>query len=102
MPADPAVLRSRCKGEETMIKPWIFEFFHAPGDPSHDAEPELAAAHFARYLDLWCQAEPLGFEGIFFSEHHFGPGYSPSPHLLIAALAPRTHRLRLGVMGTVL
>src|SRR5208283_3855069 len=43
-----------------------------------------------------------GFEGIFFSEHHFGPGYSPSPHLLIAALAPRTRTLRLGVMGVVL
>src|SRR5215475_6539258 len=42
------------------------------------------------------------FEGIFFSEHHFGRSYSPSPNLLIAALAPRTTRLRLGVMGVVL
>ena len=85
-----------------MIRPWIFEFFHAPGNPARDAEPEVASAHFADYLDLWQRAEALGFEGIFFSEHHFGPGYSPSPHLLIAALAGRTRTLRLGVMGTVL
>jgi alkanesulfonate monooxygenase SsuD/methylene tetrahydromethanopterin reductase-like flavin-dependent oxidoreductase (luciferase family) len=86
----------------TAIRPWIFEFFHAPGNPAQDAAPEVAAAHFAAYLDLWQDAEALGFEGIFFSEHHFGPGYSPSPHLLIATLAPRTRTLRLGVMGVVL
>jgi len=85
-----------------MIKPWIFEFFHAPGHPSHDPEPAVSSAHFHRYLDLWRRAEELGFEGIFFSEHHFGPGYSPSPHLLIAGLAPLTRTLRLGVMGIVL
>ena len=85
-----------------MIRPWIFEFFHAPGDPARDAEPEVTSRCFADHLDLWCRAEALGFEGIFFSEHHFGPGYSPAPHLLIAALAPRTRTLRLGVMGIVL
>jgi alkanesulfonate monooxygenase SsuD/methylene tetrahydromethanopterin reductase-like flavin-dependent oxidoreductase (luciferase family) len=46
--------------------------------------------------------EVLGFEGIFFSEHHFGRSYSASPNLLIAAIASRTKRLRLGVMGIVL
>ena len=45
-----------------MIRPWIFEFFHAPGNPAHDAEPEVASAHFADYLDLWQRAEALGFE----------------------------------------
>jgi alkanesulfonate monooxygenase SsuD/methylene tetrahydromethanopterin reductase-like flavin-dependent oxidoreductase (luciferase family) len=89
-------------GRVAPIRPWIFEFFHAPGNPAQDAAPEVTAAHFAAYLDLWQGAEALGFEGIFFSEHHFGPGYSPSPHLLIAALAPRTRTLRLGVMGVVL
>jgi alkanesulfonate monooxygenase SsuD/methylene tetrahydromethanopterin reductase-like flavin-dependent oxidoreductase (luciferase family) len=84
------------------IRPWIFEFFHAPGNPAQDAAPEVAAAHFTACLELWQGAEPLGFEGIFFSEHHFGPGYSPSPNLLIAALAQRTRTLRLGVMGLVL
>jgi alkanesulfonate monooxygenase SsuD/methylene tetrahydromethanopterin reductase-like flavin-dependent oxidoreductase (luciferase family) len=44
----------------------------------------------------------LGYEGIFFSEHHFGVSYSPSPNLLIAAIARSTRRLRLGTMGMVL
>jgi len=78
-----------------MIHPWIFEFANstpAPGVPLYDW-----------YLDLWQQAEQTGFEGIFFSEHHFHPGAaSPSPHLLIAAVAMRTSTLRLGVMGSVL
>jgi alkanesulfonate monooxygenase SsuD/methylene tetrahydromethanopterin reductase-like flavin-dependent oxidoreductase (luciferase family) len=55
-----------------------------------------------RYLDLWVRDEALGFEGIFFSEHHFGRSFSASPNLLIAALAQRTRTLRLGVMGVVL
>jgi len=57
--------------------------------------------HFSACLDLWSSAEPVGFEGIFFSEHHFGSGYSPAPNLLIAGVAQRTKTLRLGVMGMV-
>lgn len=87
-----------------MIKPWIFEFFFAPGDHGRpvDASPAAAHAHFERYVRLWESAEPLGFEGIFFSEHHFGRAYSPSPNLLIAHMATRTKRLRLGTLGMVL
>src|SRR5215472_10562825 len=85
-----------------MIKPWVFEFLPELGGPSLEPEPHAVAAHFARYLDLWVRDEALGFEGIFFSEHHFGRSYSPSPNLLIAALASRTKTLRLGVMGMVL
>jgi alkanesulfonate monooxygenase SsuD/methylene tetrahydromethanopterin reductase-like flavin-dependent oxidoreductase (luciferase family) len=86
----------------SMIKPWIFEFLPALGDQSVEPEPRDVAALFARYLDLWVRDEALGFEGIFFSEHHFGRSYSPSPNLLIAALSQRTKTLRLGVMGIVL
>jgi alkanesulfonate monooxygenase SsuD/methylene tetrahydromethanopterin reductase-like flavin-dependent oxidoreductase (luciferase family) len=92
-----------------MIKPWIFEFFRAPVDPGilvphprQGVSPLEVTAHFANYWQRWIRAEEYGFEGIFFSEHHFGPGYSPSPNLLIAALASVTKRLRLGVMGVVL
>ncbi len=87
---------------KTGIRPWIFEFFPIPGNPGQETPPQVAADHFAAYLNLWQSAEPLGFTGIFFSEHHFGPGYSPSPHLLIATMAPRTRTLRLGAMGIVL
>jgi alkanesulfonate monooxygenase SsuD/methylene tetrahydromethanopterin reductase-like flavin-dependent oxidoreductase (luciferase family) len=85
-----------------MIKPWIFEFLPELGDHNLEPDPRDVATLFARYLDLWVQDEELGFEGIFFSEHHFGRSYSASPNLLIAALATRTKKLRLGVMGLVL
>jgi alkanesulfonate monooxygenase SsuD/methylene tetrahydromethanopterin reductase-like flavin-dependent oxidoreductase (luciferase family) len=85
-----------------MIKPWIFEFLPELGAQNLEPDPGDVAALFARYLDLWVRDEELGFEGIFFSEHHFGKSYSPSPNLLIAALASRTKKLRLGVMGLVL
>jgi alkanesulfonate monooxygenase SsuD/methylene tetrahydromethanopterin reductase-like flavin-dependent oxidoreductase (luciferase family) len=85
-----------------MIKPWLFEFLPELGDHNAEPNPRDVAALFARYLDLWVRDEQLGFEGIFFSEHHFGRSYSASPNLLIAALASRTKKLRLGVMGLVL
>ena len=85
-----------------MIRPWIFEFLYAPGGPSKDVTPEVATAIFDAGIAHWHHVERLGFEGIFFSEHHFGPSYSPSPNLLIAAIARSTERLRLGTMGMVL
>jgi len=87
-----------------MIKPWIFEFFFAPGEHGRpqDVSPQAATEHFRKYIRLWERAEPLGFEGIFFSEHHFGRAYSPSPNLIIAHMATRTKRLRLGTLGMVL
>jgi alkanesulfonate monooxygenase SsuD/methylene tetrahydromethanopterin reductase-like flavin-dependent oxidoreductase (luciferase family) len=85
-----------------MIKPWLFEFLPELGSASTEPTPRDVATLFDRYLDLWVRDEALGFEGIFFSEHHFGRSYSASPNLLIAALASRTKKLRLGVMGVVL
>jgi len=84
-----------------VIKPWVFEFFPELGGEDRDPDPHDVAAYFARYLDLWTHDEELGFEGIFFSEHHFGGSFSASPNLLIASVAARTRRLRLGVMGVV-
>jgi alkanesulfonate monooxygenase SsuD/methylene tetrahydromethanopterin reductase-like flavin-dependent oxidoreductase (luciferase family) len=82
-----------------MIKPWIFEFVYAAGG---EATRQTAAAVFDKGIALWKRLDTLGFEGIFFSEHHFGLSYSPSPNLLIAAIAQSTTRLRLGTMGVVL
>lgn len=84
-----------------MIKPWVFEFFPQLTDPSGSVDPKAVTRYFETYLDIWTRDEALGFEGIFFSEHHFGNAYSPSPNLLIAAVAGRTKTLRLGVMGVV-
>lgn len=84
-----------------MISPWVFEFFHELTDPEPSTDRHAIRAHFEWYLDLWAKMEPRGFEGIFFSEHHFGAGYSPSPNLAIAAMAGRTSTLRLGSLGAV-
>lgn len=85
-----------------MIKPWLFEFFPELTQSDGDPPASEVGRYFERYLRLWARDEALGFEGIFFSEHHFGRSFSPSPHLLIAAMSGRTSTLRLGVMGTVL
>ena len=85
-----------------MITPWIFEFLYAPGAQGEEVSPQTATAVFDAGVALWQRIEKLGFEGIFFSEHHFGLSYSPSPNLLIAAVARSTTRLRLGTMGMVL
>ena len=69
-----------------MIKPWVFEFFPELATSSgNSAEPAAVAKYFQTYLDIWARAETLGYEGIFFSEHHFGNAYSPSPDLSITA-----------------
>jgi alkanesulfonate monooxygenase SsuD/methylene tetrahydromethanopterin reductase-like flavin-dependent oxidoreductase (luciferase family) len=85
-----------------MIKPWIFEFLYAPDAHGGEVTPEIVTAVYDRGIALWKRMDMLGFEGIFFSEHHFGVSYSPSPNLLIAAAAQSTTRLRLGTMGMVL
>ena len=86
-----------------MIRPWIFEFPNnfGPIEPER-FDPKACAADFAWYLDLWTSFEDAGFEGMFFSEHHFAfRSLSPSPNLLVAATAARTRRMRLGTMGNV-
>src|SRR5215472_10743445 len=85
-----------------MIKPWIFEFLYGPYAEGGEAAPQTTTAAFEKGIALWKRLETLGFEGIFFSEHHFGLSYSPSPNLLIAAIAHSAARLRLGTMGMVL
>lgn len=49
-------------------------------------------------------ADKAGLDGWFFGEHHSNAAYAliPSPHLLVATVAPKTSRLRLGTMATVL
>ena len=85
----------------TALKPWLFEFFHELHDETPSTDRNAVRAHFDWYLDLWTKMEARGFEGIFFSEHHFGAAYSPSPNLTIAAMAGRTSTLRLGSLGAV-
>lgn len=85
-----------------MIKPWLFEFMHKINRPADQIEPAEITANYRENMDQWKLMEVLNYEGVFFSEHHFHNSYSPSPNLLIAAIAQHTDRMRLGVMGMVL
>lgn len=52
---------------------------------------------YAETLEQTALAEELGFDSCWISEHHFcEDGYTPSPLVLLAAIAARTTRLRLG------
>ena len=62
-----------------MIKSWVFELFVPPAELAQRFDPAVSQRHFNAYLDLWASAESAGFDGIFFSEHHFGATYSPAP-----------------------
>ena len=65
------------------------------------ADSESRRIHEA--LDQICYAEEMGFDSVWFSEHHFRPVWShnSAPDLTLAAVSQRTTRLRLGV-GVVL
>lgn len=85
-----------------MIKLWAFEFWNMfDGLESDYEDPVAVQKAFHINLRRMEELERLGFEGVFFSEHHFLNALSPCPNLLIAATAQRTKRLRLGVLGNV-
>jgi alkanesulfonate monooxygenase SsuD/methylene tetrahydromethanopterin reductase-like flavin-dependent oxidoreductase (luciferase family) len=52
---------------------------------------------YRELLDQAVWAEGIGFDAVWLSEHHLtDDGYSPSPLVLLGAIAARTTRLRLG------
>ncbi|MBO0681888.1 MAG: LLM class flavin-dependent oxidoreductase [Candidatus Dormibacteraeota bacterium] len=58
---------------------------------------------YNRYLDELELAEKLGFDGVCVNEHHQNAyGLMPSPNIMAAALARRTSRMKLVVLGNVL
>jgi len=62
-----------------------------PGDPRPDAEL------YAQALDLAVQAEQLGLDSVWVSEHHFvDDGYLPSCLPVCAAIAARTSQVQIG------
>lgn len=52
---------------------------------------------YAQSLDQIVEAERLGFDSVWITEHHFcDDGYTPSPLVMAAAIGARTRRMRLG------
>ncbi|MEP5764192.1 MAG: LLM class flavin-dependent oxidoreductase [Halieaceae bacterium] len=66
--------------------------FRNPGPWRQDFE------HFyAERLDQIAQAESMGFDSVWLTEHHFcEDGYTPSPLVLASAIGARTQRMRIG------
>ena len=87
-----------------MIETWGFYLFNSESLSLEDLpSPEQLQAAYDRYVDLWTACDRLGFDGLAFAEHHFNPmNLSPSTHLLVAALAARTEKLRFTTLGSVL
>jgi len=63
-------------------------------------DPERGHALYNRYLDELEYAEALGWDGICVNEHHQNTyGTMPAPNLMAAALARRTSRAKIAILG---
>ncbi|MBP2365177.1 LLM class flavin-dependent oxidoreductase [Pseudonocardia parietis] len=66
-------------------------------------DPAKGVDLYHRYLDELEYADELGFDGIVVNEHHqSGYGMMPSPNVMAAALARRTSRSTIMVLGNAI
>ena len=65
---------------------------------------ELGRDLYQQRMRYMRRVEELGFDGLIFTEHHYGPngGLTPSPHLMIAAATQLSERIKLITMGIIL
>ncbi len=72
-------------------------------DQSVAAHGRTQAQAITQTVELACQAEALGYHRFWVSEHHSHPSIvGTAPEVLMAALAMRTQRIRLGSAGVML
>src|SRR5262245_60397350 len=63
-------------------------------------DPQRGHALYNEYLDMLEYADQLGFDAVGVNEHHQnGYGLMPSPNLMAAALARRTSKAMILVLG---
>ena len=71
--------------------------------PNSYYDPQEGHQLYNRYLDELELADQLGFDGICVNEHHqTAYGLMPAPNLLAAALARRTERAKIAILGRAL
>lgn len=85
------------------------KFVHTYGVGIHSTEPDpdvhdpgWQRRQIEDFVGFTAEAEELGFDGVTLTEHHAPLMTCPSPHLLLAAAAGQTSRIRLGTAVTVL
>ncbi len=74
---------------------------HLP-DPHTRRYAESQAERFALWVDLCARAERGGFDSCWVGEHHFNDYILSSPQMVLAAVAMRTERIRLGTAVSLL
>jgi alkanesulfonate monooxygenase SsuD/methylene tetrahydromethanopterin reductase-like flavin-dependent oxidoreductase (luciferase family) len=71
--------------------------------PNHNFDREKGHALYHRYLDELEYADKLGYDGICVNEHHqTAYGLMPAPNIMAAALARRTSRAKIMVLGNAI
>ena len=71
--------------------------------PNRFFDRKLGNQLYHRYLDELEHAERIGFDGIAVNEHHQSAyGLMPSPNIMAAALARRTERAQIMVLGNAI
>lgn len=71
--------------------------------PNRHFDPEKGHQLYNRYLDELEYAEALGFDAVSVNEHHqTAYGLMPSPIVTASALARRTSRVKIAILGSAL
>ncbi|BBC30930.1 hypothetical protein SGFS_022240 [Streptomyces graminofaciens] len=90
-------------------EPGKLKFVHHYGVGLHGVEPVIHVhdplwqkRQIDDFVEFAVEAEELGFDGLSVTEHHAPLMTCPSPHILLAAAAVRTSRIRLATAVTVL
>jgi alkanesulfonate monooxygenase SsuD/methylene tetrahydromethanopterin reductase-like flavin-dependent oxidoreductase (luciferase family) len=74
---------------------------HLP-DPHTREYGQTQAERLRSIVDTSARAEDLGYGGVWLGEHHSSDYLMPSPQMVLAAIAERTERLRLGTAVSLL
>jgi alkanesulfonate monooxygenase SsuD/methylene tetrahydromethanopterin reductase-like flavin-dependent oxidoreductase (luciferase family) len=70
--------------------------------PNNAYDPRKGHELYNRYLDELELAEEVGFDGLVLNEHHATAyGMMPAPNLICAALARRTKRAKIAILGNI-
>ena len=71
--------------------------------PNSYYDPKKGAKLYNRYLDELEYADQLGFDGICVNEHHQNAyGLMPQPGVMAGALARRTRKVKIAILGRAL